>query len=89
MDKEEILAELENRGVNVNSLEPNNQQPNFDREAILEVLKERGIGQTKSGEFLPTAKQQAKDQGAYGNIIDDMEIPDANTRSQAVEDYLT
>jgi len=89
MDKEEILAELENRGVNVNSLEPNNQQPDFDREAILEVLKERGIGQTKSGEFLPTAKQQAKDQGAYGNIIDDMEIPDANTRSQAVEDYLT
>ena len=52
MDKEEILAELENRGVNVNSLEPNNQQPDFDREAILEVLKERGIGQTKSGEFL-------------------------------------
>ena len=58
MDRESILAELKNRGANVNSLEPTNQQPNFDREQILEVLKERGIDQTKSGEFLPTAKQQ-------------------------------
>jgi hypothetical protein len=89
MDRESILAELKNRGANVNSLEPTNQQPNFDREQILEELKERGIGQTKSGEFLPTAKQQAKDQGAYGNIVDVMDIPEANVRSQAVEDYLT
>jgi len=89
MNREEILAELKNRGANVNSIEATNQQPSFDREQILEVLKERGIGQTKSGEFLPTAKQQAKDQGAYGNIVDVMDVPEANVRSQAVEDYLT
>ena len=61
MNREEILAELKNRGANVNSMEATNQQPNFDREQILEVLKERGIGQTKSGEFLPTVEKQREE----------------------------
>jgi len=89
MNREEILAELKNRGANVNSVEATNQQPNFDREQILEVLKERGIGQTKSGEFLPTVEKQREEKGAYGNIVDVMDVPEANVRSQAIEDYLT
>ena len=89
MDREEILEELKNRGADINSLQNTNDQTNFDREQILEVLKERGIGQTKSGEFLPTVEKQREEKGAYGNIVDVMEIPEANVRSQAVEDYLT
>lgn len=89
MNREEILEELKNRGANVNSLENTNQQPNFDREEILKVLKERGIVQSKSGEFLPTVEKQIEEKGAYGNIVDVMDIPEANARSQAIEDYLT
>jgi len=82
MDEEQILLELQKRNVNVNSLMSSSDN-------ILQELKSRGFEETKDGSFLPTVEQQRKEQGAYGGIIDDMEIPEANTRSQAVEDYLT
>ena len=82
MDEEQILLELQKRNVNVNSLM-------LSSDNILQELKSRGFEETKDGSFLPTVEQQRKEQGAYGGIIDDMEIPEANTRSQAVEDYLT
>ena len=82
MDEEEILLELKKRNVDVNSLMSSSDD-------ILQELKSRGLKQTKDGSFLPTVEQQREDQGAYGRIVDDMEIPEANSRSQAVEDYLT
>jgi len=82
MDEEQILLELQKRNVDVNSLMSSSND-------ILQELKARGLEETKDGSFLPTVEQQRKEQGAYGRIVDDMEIPEANTRSQAVEDYLT
>ncbi len=82
MDEEQILLELQKRNVNVNSLMSSS-------DSILQELKSRGLEQTQDGNFLPTVDQQRKDQGAYGRIVDDMEIPEANVRSQAVEDYIT
>ena len=82
MDEEQILLELQKRNVDVNSLMSSSDN-------ILQELKARGLEETKDGSFLPTVEQQKKDQGAYGKIVDDMEIPEANSRSQAVEDYLT
>lgn len=82
MDEEQILLELQKRNINVNSSMSSSDD-------LLEELKTRGLEQTKDGSFLPTVEQQRKEQGAYGRIVDDMEIPEANTRSQAVEDYLT
>ncbi len=82
MDEEQILLELQKRNVDLNSLMSSSDN-------ILQELKSRGLEETKDGNFLPTVEQQKKDQGAYGRIVDDMEIPEANSRSQAVEDYLT
>ena len=82
MDEEQILLELQKRNVDLNSLMSSSDN-------ILQELKSRGLEETKDGSFLPTVEQQKKDQGAYGKIVDDMEIPEANSRSQAVEDYLT
>jgi len=82
MDEEQILLELQKRNVDVNSLMSSSDN-------ILQELKARGLEETQDGNFLPTVEQQRKDQGAYGRIVDDMEIPEANSRSQAVEDYLT
>ena len=83
MTEEEILQELNNR-----NLMPSNLINTKDD--IINELKSRDLfKQTKDGKFLPTPKQQNIQQGAYGRIIDDMEIPEANTRSQTVEDYLT
>ena len=82
MDEEQILLELQKRNVDVNSLMSSS-------DSILQELKSRGLEETQDGNFLPTVDQQRKDQGAYGRIVDDMEIPEANVRSQAVEDYIT
>jgi len=82
MDEEQILLELQKRNVDLNSLMSSSDN-------ILQELKSRGLEENKDGSFLPTVEQQRKDQGAYGKIVDDMEIPEANSRSQAVEDYLT
>tara|TARA_R110000803_G_scaffold209991_1_gene280669 strand:+ start:754 stop:2760 length:2007 start_codon:yes stop_codon:yes gene_type:complete len=82
MDEEQILLELQKRNVDVNFLMSSSDN-------ILQELKARGLEETQDGNFLPTVDQQRKDQGAYGRIVDDMEIPEANSRSQAVEDYLT
>jgi|TARA_R110002153_G_scaffold264435_1_gene426355 hypothetical protein len=88
MNKQDILNELKKRDINIEE-QPSMETPQISKNVILNELRRRGIGQTKSGEFLPTPQKQAEDQGAYGNIIDVMDIPEANTRSQAVEDYLT
>jgi len=82
MDEEQILLELQKRNVDVNSLMSSSNN-------ILQELKSRGLEETQDGNFLPTVEQQRKDQGAYGRIVDDMEIPETNSRSQAIEDYLT
>ena len=82
MDEEQILLELQKRNVDVNSLISSSNN-------ILQELKSRGLEETQDGNFLPTVEQQRKDQGAYGRIVDDMEIPETNSRSQAIEDYLT
>ena len=82
MDEEQILLELQKRNVDVNSLMSSSDN-------ILQELKARGLEETQDGNFLPTVEQQRKDQGSYGRIVDDMEIPEANSISQAVEDYLT
>ena len=42
---------------------------------------------TDDGSLLPTPQAQRLD-NPYGSIIDDIEIPEMNTRSQAVSDYL-
>jgi len=82
MDEEQILLELQKRNVDVNSLMSSSNN-------ILQELKYRGLEETQDGNFLPTVEQQRKDQGAYGRIVDDMEIPETNSRSQAIEDYIT
>lgn len=81
MDEEQILLELQKRNVDVNSLMSSS-------DSILQELKKRGFEETKDGKFLPTVEKQRLD-NPYGVIIDDMEIPETNTRSQAVSDYLT
>ena len=73
MDEEQILLELQKRNVNVNSLMSSSDN-------ILQELKSRGFEETKDGSFLPTVEQQRKEQGAYGGIIDDMEIQPSNAR---------
>ena len=77
MDEEQILLELQKRNVDVNSLMSSSNN-------ILQELKSRGLEETQDGNFLPTVEQQRKDQGAYGRIVDDMEIPETNSRSQAI-----
>jgi hypothetical protein len=87
MNRQDILNELKKRNINVpkNSLQETSE---ISKDVILNELRQRGIGQTKTGKFLPTPEQQVKEQGIYGRIYDDMEIPEMNTRSQAVEDYI-
>ena len=58
-------------------------------DSILQELKLRGLEQTNDGNFLPTPNQQKIDQGSYGNIIDDTEIPAENTITKPINDYLT
>ena len=83
MTEEEILQELNNR-----NLIPNTSTNSRDQ--IINELKSRDLfKQTEDGKFLPTPKQQTMQEGAFGRSIDDTEIPEPYTRSQAVEDYLT
>ena len=86
MDRQQILEELKNRGVNTDQ-DNTNQPISVDKNSILQEIKKRGLGQTKSGDLLPTPKQQAQN-NPYGAIYDDMELPEMNTRSQAVEDFI-
>ena len=86
MDRQQILEELKNRGVNTDQ-DNSNQPISVDKNSILQEIKKRGLGQTKSGDLLPTPKQQAQN-NPYGAIYDDMELPEMNTRSQAVEDFI-
>ena len=82
MNKEEILLELQKRNVDINSSMGSS-------DSILQELKLRGLEQTNDGNFLPTPNQQKIDQGSYGNIIDDTEIPAENTITKPINDYLT
>ena len=82
MNKEEILLELQKRNVDINSSMGSS-------DSILQELKLRGLEQTNDGNFLPTPNQQQIDQGSYGNIIDDTEIPAENTITKPINDYLT
>lgn len=83
-EQELIIQELKDRNINTQS----NQNEDDEKELILEQLRERNLfKKTDDGSLLPTPQAQRLD-NPYGSIIDDIEIPEMNTRSQAVSDYL-
>jgi len=94
MNRQEILEELEKRGVNPNVSNSNENQdtsPQISREEILKELGKRGLKQNKeTGIFLPTREKQKQDDPfGMATMVDDMEIAPVNYESQAVADYLS
>jgi len=94
MNRQEILEELEKRGVNPNVSNSNENQdtsPQISREEILQELGKRGLKQNKeTGIFLPTREKQKQDDPfGMATMVDDMEIAPVNYESQAVADYLS
>ncbi len=94
MNRQEILQELEKRGVNPNVSNSNENQdtsPQISREEILQELGKRGLKQNKeTGIFLPTREKQKQDDPfGMATMVDDMEIAPVNYESQAVADYLS
>lgn len=88
MDRQQILDEIERRN-NISQIDTQS----ISRESILKEIQNRSKKPDKStmvdtkGEYIPTAQEEAK-QNPFGVITDDVEIPQMNQRSQAVEDYL-
>ena len=70
--RDEIIKELESRGVDVSAYKKSDDTPSIPEKNLL-----------------PTPKQQVEEQGPYGGIIDDMEVPEENTRTKPINDYLT
>jgi len=94
MNRQEILEELEKRGVNPNVSNSNENQdtsPQISKEEILQELGKRGLKQNKeTGIFLPTREKQKQDDPfGMATMVDDMEIAPVNYESQAVADYLS
>jgi hypothetical protein len=94
MNRQEILQELKERGVNPNVSNSNESQdnsPQISREEILKELGKRGLKQNKeTGIFLPTREKQKQDDPfGMATMVDDMEIAPVNYESQAVADYLS
>lgn len=87
MQKQDILNELKKRNVNIDNLSTNKETV-ISKDLILNELEKRGLKQTKSGEFLKTSEQVAKE-NPFGTIYDDMELPEMTAESQAVYDYLS
>lgn len=88
MDRQQILDEIERR----NSISQIDTQ-SISRESILKEIQNRSKKPDKStivdtkGEYIPTVQEEIQ-QNPFGVITDDIEIPKANQRSKAVEDYL-
>jgi hypothetical protein len=87
MQKQNILNELKKRNINIDNISTD-KQPIISKDLILNELEKRGLKQNKSGEFLKTSEQVAKE-NPFGTIYDDMELPEMTSESQAVYDYLS
>ena len=82
-EQELILNELQKRNLNSSQ-----EEINFNDDDILKELEKRNLyKKTEDGTILPTPRKQRLE-NPYSGIIDDMDLPEMNTRSQAVSDYL-
>jgi len=58
----------------------------MDRQKIIDEIK--GLEKNKFSLGEVEAEIQKRNKSPYGNIVDDMEVPEGNARTEAIQDYL-